>query len=107
MGHGFRQGDGFGLAQGLLAGRIKAARIFAVRPQEQGEEFRRQLIMLAVGRIGMFGDSMLGHGAGKGGIGSRRRHAGVIGGDHPPHPGADHEIRQGRAFGEIGGGGGE
>ena len=107
MGHGFRQRDGLGLGQRLPAGGIKAARIFAVRPQEQGKEFRRQFIMLAVGGIGVFGDRLRRHGAGKGLLGARRRDAGIIGGDNPAHPGTDDEIRQRCAFGKTGGSGGE
>ena len=36
-----------------------------MRTEREGEEFRRQFIVLLVGGVGMFGDRVLAHGAGE------------------------------------------
>jgi hypothetical protein len=51
----------FRLIQRLAPGRIKAAGIFQPLAQTQLEELGRQLVMLLIGRICVFGDGALGH----------------------------------------------
>jgi hypothetical protein len=98
-----------GLAQRLFLGLLQrrggafmeARRISAVRPEHAGEERRRHLVVLGVGRLGMFGDGAAGHHAGERGValrglrGKPRRRARA----QPPDRGANDEVGQRHAFG--------
>ena len=77
---------------------IQAAGIFAVRPQEKGEEFGRQFVMLGVGGRRLFRNGMAGHGPGR----DATWHAGQghQTGNELAHAGPDGKIRQQPAFGQ-------
>ncbi len=108
MASGGGKGGGFrGLE--VVAQTIKAARIFAARPKRQGEEFRRQFIVLFV-RLGrVLGDGAPRHVADEGSLqgGGRggQATAGLL--HQPTDAGAGHGVRQRRAFQGVHGGLGE
>ena len=94
-------------AQALMAGRIEAAGIFQVPPQDLLEEGRRKLVVLGVGRLGVLGDRPSGHlgGEDRGGVGRRPRQLPPRVGHQHLHRRAAHQVGDRRALEGVDGGG--